>query len=121
MSRIFPGRAPEGRELLHCMLGGVRWPEVTSQPDDVLRARLLEDLDRSLGLVGEPRSLCVRRFERAIPQPGTDHPRRITDVERRLATLRGLALAGSFVGGVSVADSLASGVRAASQVVEAAA
>lgn len=113
MSRLFPGRAPEGRELLHNMLGGVRWPEAVELPDDRLLEVLLGDLDRCLGLRAEPRTLCVRRWQRAIPQPGRDHRRRVEAILRELSRLPGLALAGSFLSGVSVADTLDSGVVAA--------
>jgi oxygen-dependent protoporphyrinogen oxidase len=113
MSRLFPGRAPEGHDLLQCMLGGVRWPGATDEPDDRLLERALRDLDRILGVPGDAQDLGVTRWPGAIPQPGRDHVRRIAEVRARLSALPGLALAGSYVDGVSVADSFASGLRAA--------
>ncbi len=94
------------------MFGGTRWPEAIDTPDDVLRERLLADLDRILGLEEEPQDLGVTRWERAIPQPGRDHLRRLAEVRERLAALPGLQLAGGYVSGVSVADSFASGLAA---------
>ena len=121
MSQLFPGRAPEGQELLHCMLGGVRWPEALNEPDEVLVERAVADLDRMLGLKAAPEGLGVGRWERAIPQPGREHPARMSWVQQRLAAdVPGLALAGSYVAGVSVTDSLASGVAAAARVLAAA-
>jgi oxygen-dependent protoporphyrinogen oxidase len=111
MSQLFPGRAPEGSELLQCMLGGVRWPEAVHQPDDVLLSALRQDLERSLGYRGEPEVLGMTRWPTAIPQPGTDHLARLRYVREGLPA--GLALAGSYVAGVGVADSLASGLAAA--------
>ena len=113
MSRLFPDRAPMGRELLHCMLGGRRWPAAVAEPDDALVARALADLDRTLGLSGEPTPLGVARYERAVPQPGRDHRRRIAALRARLAERPGLALAGAYLDGVSVSESWASGLRAA--------
>ena len=112
MSQLFPGRAPPGRELLHCMLGGTLHPDAIDTPDDVLGERLLADLDRTLGLEAEPEALAVTRWPRAIPQPGCDHVRRISEARERLAARPGLQLAGAYVGGVSVADSFASGLAA---------
>jgi len=112
MSQLFPGRAPPNRELLHCMLGGTRWPEAIDTPDDVLREKLLADLDRILGLEEEPQDLGVTRWQRAIPQPGSDHLRRLAAVREGLAALPGLELAGAYDSGVSVADSFASGLTA---------
>jgi len=116
MSRLFPDRAPPGRELLHCMLGGRRWPAAVAEPEDALLGRALADLDRALGLRGEPVPLGLARHERAVPQPGRDHPRRIAALRARLAARPGLGLAGAWVGGVSVGESYASGVRAAREL-----
>ena len=113
MSRLFPGRAPQGHELLHCMLGGTRWRDVFDYPEDLLRKRLWADLDRTLGLRCEPDTLSVQRWERAVPQPGVDHIQRIADVRRRLGAQPGIVLAGGYLDGVAVADALASGVTAA--------
>ncbi|MBW2444799.1 MAG: protoporphyrinogen oxidase [Deltaproteobacteria bacterium] len=118
LSNLFPGRAPEGRALLTCMIGGVRWPEVVDVPDDVLRERLYADLDVTLGPSDPPEILRTLRWARAVPQPGPDHPRRVAGVEARLAD-RGLSVAGSWVRGVSVADTLASGVAAARGLLQA--
>ncbi|MGH0031675.1 MAG: protoporphyrinogen oxidase [Myxococcota bacterium] len=117
MSQLFPGRAPEGFELLHCMLGGVRWPDALGVGDEGLVERALSDVDAVLGLKGQAQSLGVGRWERAIPQPGREHPARMRWVEQRLAEQApGLALAGAYVAGVSVADSLASGLAAAERL-----
>jgi oxygen-dependent protoporphyrinogen oxidase len=113
MSCLFPGRAPQDHELLQCMIGGARWPAAVDEPDDRLRERVLADLDAVLGLSGEPQDLGLARWRRAIPQPGRDHVRRITEVRARLSALPGLSLAGAYVDGVSVGDTFASGVRAA--------
>lgn len=119
MSQLFPDRAPEGCELLHCMLGGVRWPDAVAVGDDVLLERVLQDLSDVLGLRGTPESLGIGRWERAIPQPGPEHPARMRWVQQRLAEdARGLTLAGAYVAGVSVADALASGLAAAARALE---
>jgi oxygen-dependent protoporphyrinogen oxidase len=119
MSQLFPGRAPAGYELLHCMLGGVRWPEAAHLPDAALQTRLSEDLFRTLGIPDPPAALGFVRWPRAVPQPGRDHRARMRWLSEQLDEMPGLALAGSYVAGVSVADSLASGVAAASRALAA--
>ena len=69
----------------------------------------------------DPRTLAIRRWPRAIPQPGCEHVRQIAEAQRRVGVLPRIALAGSYLAGVSVADSLSSGVRAASVLVSSAA
>lgn len=113
MSRLFPGRAPDGHELLQCMLGGVRSRQTLDEPDDALLAHACANLDALLGLGGEPHGLGIARWPRAVPQPGRDHVGRIAELRARTGALPGLALAGSYVAGVGVADSFASGVAAA--------
>lgn len=116
MSQLFPGRAPQGRELLQCLLGGRRWPEAVDVPDDLLSKQLRGDLERALGLEVDPHVLAVTRWRRAIPQPGRDHVARIAAAREGVARLGGIALAGSYLDGVSVADTVASGLRAAREI-----
>ena len=97
MSQLFADRAPADHELLHCMLGGTRWPEAVELADDQL-------------LLG------ATRWQQAIPQPGRDHVARIVEVRARLASHAGLALAGSYLDGVAVADAFGSGLRAAREL-----
>jgi oxygen-dependent protoporphyrinogen oxidase len=110
MSRLFPGRAPPERELVTAMMGGTGWPGVVDADDDELLKRALEGLDRGLGL-GSAEIVGVSRWPRAVPQPGPDHPARVASLRRRLAALPGLALAGCYLDGVGVADTLACGAR----------
>jgi oxygen-dependent protoporphyrinogen oxidase len=118
LSNLFAGRAPAGRALLTCMQGGTRWRDAVEAPEDLLRAHLLSDLDRTLGLRSEPELLRTLRWPRAVPQPGPDHPRRVAELRERLAALGGpggarIEPAGAWLAGVSLADTLASGVAAA--------
>jgi len=112
MSQLFPGRAPEGFDLLTCFLGGARAPEAVELPDDALLARVQDDLSRTLGLRGAARLLAVTRWPRAIAQPARDHVARIARLRARIAAHAGLGLAGSYLDGVSFADTLASGAAA---------
>ncbi|MEZ4218237.1 MAG: protoporphyrinogen oxidase [Myxococcota bacterium] len=112
-SELFAGRAPEGRHLLHCMLGGVRAPEVLELDDAGLARVALADVDRFLGLRGDPEILRVGRWSRAVPQPRPGHRRALRDARARLAARAPIALAGSYTDGVSVPDSFAGGIAAA--------
>lgn len=116
MSELFPGRAPEDQQLLHCMLGGTRWPAAVDAPEEELVERASRDLERVLGLRGTPLTLGMARWREAIPQPGRDHAHRVAEIRARVASLAGLALAGSHLDGVSVPDAFASGLRAAMEL-----
>ncbi len=119
-ARVFPDRAPEGRELVMAMLGGTRWPGVVDATDDALLESATIGLKRTLGAGVKHAPLAVHRWPRAVPQPGPDHRRRI-EALRKATTARwpGLRLAGSYLDGVSVGDTLLSGVRAARSLIAA--
>jgi oxygen-dependent protoporphyrinogen oxidase len=119
MSQLFPGRAPAGRELLQCMLGGRRYPEAIDLSDDVLHKRVHADLEKTLGLRESPQLLAVSRWARAIPQPGAEHPRRVAAIRQQLRTLPGLELAGGYLEGVGLSDAAASGIAAARRLLSA--
>jgi oxygen-dependent protoporphyrinogen oxidase len=116
MSRMFPRRAPEDLELVTGMIGGARWPAVVDAADDEILERVHRGLDRALGLRAAPEALAISRWPRAVPQPGPQHARMVRELRARLARHPGLALAGAYLEGVSVADTLASGVRAAGDI-----
>jgi oxygen-dependent protoporphyrinogen oxidase len=119
MSQLFPGRAPAGHELLQCMIGGLRWPEAVDLPDDVIAKQLRADLDRVLGLRGDAEVVTMTRYTEAVAQPGRDHLRRVERIRAGLRDQPGLALAGSYLAGVSVPDSFACGAAAAREVLAA--
>jgi oxygen-dependent protoporphyrinogen oxidase len=118
MSQLFPGRAPAGHELLQCLIGGRRWPDAIDLPDDVVAQQVLADLDRTLGLKAEPEILSVTRQPRAVAQPDREHVRRVKRIRAYVDDQSGLALAGSYLAGVSVPDTFASGVAAARQLLD---
>ena len=116
MSELFPDRAPEGRGLLHCILGGTRAPETLELADADLIALATEQLDAPLGVIGELEALGVRRWPQAVAQPAPGHRAGLADARRRLERSGPIALAGSYTDGVSVADSFASGLAAAERI-----
>jgi oxygen-dependent protoporphyrinogen oxidase len=114
MSRLFPDRAPPERALLACMLGGARWPHVTQATDDALAHVLDRELERILGLSAPLQVLDIAHWPRAIPQPRPGHARLVANLRDRLSrSAPGLALAGSWLDGVSLSDTIACGARAA--------
>ena len=58
----------------------------------------------------------MTRWRQAIPQPRRDHVARIARIRKQLAEYSGIALAGAYLGGISVSDALESGLIAAREV-----
>lgn len=67
-SRLFPGRAPPGQQLVRCLVGGRRHPERASLPPDDI-ARLAWNDIASLGLVRGSPTRTFHLATKGIPQP----------------------------------------------------
>ena len=112
-STMFEGRAPEGHVSLAAFVGGTRHPELAALSEDRLTDLVRAELSALLGAGGAPSFAHVVAWPRGIPQYVVGHgevQRRADEAERAAP---GLFLAGSWRSGVSVGDSLASGLHAA--------
>jgi len=116
MSRLFARRAPIDRVLVTAMIGGARWRGIVDAADDEILARVAQGLERGLGLRELPDPLAITRWARAVAQPGPDHLPRVRALRARLEAPGQLALAGSYLDGVGLADSFASGMAAAARL-----
>jgi protoporphyrinogen/coproporphyrinogen III oxidase len=115
-STLFPGRAPEGFRTVACFVGGTRQPELARGGDTEVEALARRDLGELLGLRQEPVFRHFRRWERAIPQFDLGHEHAKAAAAALEAALPGVAVAGSWRGGVSVGDALGSGLEAAARL-----
>jgi len=103
-SSIFPGRATEGHVTLTVFLGGRTDPEVLSHDDDEVHRLALADLDRTLGLGGQPVARTLARWPDGIPQYELGHGRYVELAAALERALPGLHLCGSWLGGISVPE-----------------
>jgi oxygen-dependent protoporphyrinogen oxidase len=112
-SRKYPGRAPEGHELLRAFVGGARRPDLVELDDATLVRTVRDELRTLLGIAADPMLVRVERYRRAMPQYAVGHLDRIAAIEARAAALPGLALAGAAYRGVGIPDCIHSGEVAA--------
>ncbi len=111
-STLFPERAPTGNVLLTVFVGGARQPDLAALPDLELVARVLVDLKKLLAVSAPPIFQKIVRWPRAIPQYNLDHGAMLAAIEGTERAWPGLTLAGSYRGGVSVPQCLATGQAA---------
>ena len=109
----YPGRAPEGHVLIRGFLGGMLNPRMLLEEDDALITRAREDLRAALGITAAPTLTRLYRWPASMPQYRVGHLSRIDTIERRVAGLPGLVLAGAAYRGVGLADCVHSGEAAA--------
>ena len=115
-SRKFPGRAPAGRVLLRTFIGGALQPELCDLDDSAILDLVRRELRELLGVRGEPDFIRVFRHTRAMPQYHVGHLDLVARIQAAAEQAPGLALAGNFLNGVGIPDSIASGEAAAAKV-----
>ena len=101
-SSALPGRAPDGKVLLACFIGGARQPKLGRLPDAELRQLVDEELGATLGARGAPAKEWIQRWERSIPQYGIDQTRREASLDQAEAAHPGLHFHGAFRGGIAL-------------------
>ncbi len=114
--RKFPGRAPEGRALLRCFLGGARNAALLNDTDEQLESRVRAELKEILGVSAAPRFVRIHRWRRAMAQYSVGHQARMTRISAAVAGLPGLALAGNAYLGIGVPDCIRTGQEAVGRV-----
>lgn len=115
-SALFPNRAPEGHHTLTTYVGGERCPELASLSPEKLVALVCEDLRVLLGVGGKPTFQHVVVYPKAIPQYNVGYGRFKELMTQLESDAPGLFLAGHYRDGVSLADSIVSGVNVAERV-----
>jgi len=110
----FSHRAPAGKALLRCFLGGSRDPEVLNLPDAEVVALARKELQQILNFSAEPLFWRVYRWPFSMAQYVVGHASRMTQIQTRLENLPGLFLAGNAYSGIGISDCVRTG-RAAAQ------
>ena len=115
-SALFPNRAPAGHHTLTTYVGGERYPELAALPQDKLVELVCADLKILLGVRGQPTFQHVVVYPRAIPQYNVGYGR-FKDLMTKIETeTPGFFLAGHYRDGVSLSDSIVSGINVSDRV-----
>ena len=117
-SSLFPNRAPTGHVTLTSYVGGERYPELAGKPAAELYALTCADLKVLLGIKGEPTFRHHYHWPRAIPQYNLGYGRYralMTEVEQKAP---GLFFAGHYRDGISLGDSIVSGLNVVERVMD---
>lgn len=115
-SSIFPQRAPTGNVLLTLFIGGASAPEKALLPEKQLIAKSLDDLHVLLGLDGEPEYCCTSVWPKAIPQYNLNYQQFLDHMDGIEQMHPDLYFAGHYRDGISVSNSILSGLKAAQRI-----
>lgn len=112
-SNKFPARVPSDGVLLRFFVGRAGREEPAFASDDDIRTLVRQELDAVHGITTEPSLWRIFRWPRGLAQYTVGHLERLEIIDRRLATLPGLLLAGASYRGVGIPDCIRSGWGAA--------
>ncbi len=115
-SSLFPNRAPKDHLALTSYLGGERYPDLAGLPARDLFDLTLADLRVILGVKGKPVFEHHVYYPRAIPQYNLGYAKyrhALADIESKAP---GLFFAGHYRDGISLGDSIVSGMSAAERI-----
>src|ERR1035437_2154974 len=115
-SALFPNRAPAGHIVLTNYIGGARYPELGLLPPEKLVEATLADLRRLLGVKGQPVFTHTKTWPHAIPQYNVGYGKYRELLKDLEAKAPNLFFAGHYRDGVSLGDSIVSGVNIAERV-----
>ncbi len=101
-SRKFPGRAPDGHELIRTFVGGALQPDLLQLSDPQLVDLARGELADLIGAKGEPTLVEVARWDRAMPQYHVGHLSLVDRIEKRCEAVGKLALIGNAYRGVGL-------------------
>lgn len=108
----YPERAPAG----HVLLRGFLARHALGETDPTLIARVRQELAEALGVTAEPSLVRLHRHARAMPQYVLGHLDRTAAIDRRVAALPGLVLAGAGYRGLGISECVRSGEVAAEEL-----
>jgi oxygen-dependent protoporphyrinogen oxidase len=100
------GRVPDGKAVLRCF----------STDPDVAEEALRADLRTLMGITAEPLFAFSNRWPESMPQYTVGHAQRVAEMERRIAAIPGLLLAGNAYHGIGIPDCVRSAKEAAARV-----
>lgn len=105
-SCLFPGRAPEGWNLILNFIGGATNPAIAELPPEAIADAVHQDLKVTLlrADAAPPKVLAVRLWPRAIPQYVLGHQDRLDRLHQALDACPGLYTCSNYEGGVSLGD-----------------
>jgi protoporphyrinogen/coproporphyrinogen III oxidase len=115
-SSLFPNRAPAGHLLLTSYIGGERHPDLASLPPERLAGLTCDDLQVLLRVKGRPVFQHCAFCPKAIPQYNLGYGRYRDLMNKIEADAPGLFFAGHYRDGVSLGDSIVSGVNIVERV-----
>ncbi len=114
----FDHRAPQGKALLRCFLGGTRDPDILSMFDEAVLEGVRRELKAILKIDAEPIFYRIHEWPDSMAQYAVGHKTRVGAIEERLHDLPGIYLAGNAYSGIGISDCIRTGRAAAEKALD---
>lgn len=116
MSSKWEGRAPEGHFLVRGFLGRAGDQQILGATDEAMIQMVRDEIAETGGIEGDPVLTRVVRFHAASPQYTLGHLDRVARIEKDVARIPGLEIAGNMLRGVGIPDAIAAGEQASANI-----
>ncbi len=115
---LFPGRAPEGWEIVTTFIGGARDWGVGSMSEEVLAYQADQDVKRLLLKDDAPQGMRLgcKVWRKAIPQYDIGHQAIIDGVEKDEFKVPGMFMGGNYRYGVAIGDCVDFGISESDKI-----
>ena len=114
----FEGRAPQGNVLLRVFLAETKQQPVSSLSECAIINQVRKTLKTLLEITAPPLFSSIHYWNKSMPHYPVGHLGWHREVQQRVRTLPGLALAGNAYSGVGIPDCIHTGEVAADHLVE---
>jgi len=117
-SRKFRRRAPEGKALVRCFIGGSQRPDLVERKPQELADIAVAELADILGIKADPLWAKVYGWPNSMPQTVLGHAQRMKRITSKLEKLPGIEIAGGAYDGLGIPDCVRVGEAAAERILE---
>jgi oxygen-dependent protoporphyrinogen oxidase len=114
----FSYRVPDDMVVLRCFFGGANDDAILSESDESVAYIAQQELQRMMQVTAEPLFHHVARWPRSMAQYTVGHQARLKEIERHVANIPGLYLAGNGYHGIGIPDCVRMGRQAAAAIAE---
>ena len=118
VSTVFKNRAPEGCATLTNYIGGMRYPKYASLSEDEIYKLVKADIEKLLGVSGEPIFKKLYYWKNAIPQYNLGYQKYLDILDEVERDFPNIAFIGSYRNGVGVSACIENALNAADKLVK---
>lgn len=116
-SNKFLCRAPDGKMLIRCFVGGAQNEDLVFLDDEEMSKMVKDELKEIAGIGSQPIFTKIYRWKKAMPQYVIGHIDRVKKIEELFSECPGLFPSGNAYNGIGISDCILKSSKVAESVV----